>query len=171
MLITSVKWVFITPITESLYQMSFHIVAFSNAMVPIFIPIFFFSSMLSNAEKIATEVKIETSPDLTKTNNKRPVGGESIHRRLSRATASSYYKWSSSDEMKSYTLEQFNRYIVDTDLDDNILTGSCPSKFSCCNSFGRLFEEPLAENQKFYQIPQDKSYQKIHQKIVNVIIP
>ena len=66
---------------------------------------YYSSSMLSNAEKIATEVKIETSPDVTKTNNKRPVGGESIHRRLSRATASSYYKWSSSDEMKSYTLD------------------------------------------------------------------
>ena len=77
---------------------------------------------------------------------------------------SSHFKWSFSDERKSYALEQFHTYIKDTNLDDSILTNnSVPQIFAGPDPLDDYLKSQLNKIKK-NEIQQDKSCQKVQEK-------
>ena len=147
-------------------------------MVSIFITILFLSSASSISEEIATEVEIKTSSWTN--NNKRLISDDSnaedretyfpSRKRFSATSASSHFKWSFSDERKCYAFEQFHTYIKDTNLDDSILTNnSVPQIFAGPDPLDDYLKSQLNKIKK-NEIQQDKSCQKVQQKMVNVMV-
>ena len=112
--------------------------------------------------------------------SKRPISGDSNiedgatycppTKRFQATSASSDFKWILSDEMKSYALKQFHTYTTDAYLNDSI-KNPVPQNFLGPAPLHNHLKNLLEGNQKFVQIQQDKIYQTVQQKIVNVMGP
>lgn len=69
-------------------------------------------------------------------------------------------------------MEQFHTYIKDTNLDDSILTNnSAPQIFAGPDPLDDYLKSQLNKIKKKNEIQQDKSCQKVQQKMVNVMVP
>ena len=84
----------------------------------------------------------------------------------------SQYKWSLSEDMRSYVLKQFHGFIPDAELEGSILKyNPIPSNVPPPVPFDDSLRGVLEENHKHLQMQEDKLLQKMQQKVLNVLGP
>ena len=91
-------------------------------------------------------------------------------KRFQTCSSQSQYKWSLSEDMLSYVLNRFHSFIPDAELEDSILKyNPIPSNVPPPAPLDDFLRGVLEENHKYLQMQEDKLFQKMQQKVLNVL--